>query len=944
MIYFRVCSRVAVCAAFFVLAFTLALEGPPSEIPIGETRSGAFEALDFWSQSRAYPYADIPPDRFYRAYEYARTHVQAIQTESAAAATWEFIGPINFSGRMISIAINPLNSNTIYAGAASGGLWRSFTGGISGDWQRVTTGLPVLGIGALAIDPVDTSIIYAGTGEVYRYGGALGGLVIRPSRGSYGLGILKTTNGGSTWTQSLNWTYNQERGVQAIRINPLNRNTLLAATTEGVYRSTNAGGTWTQTLAVVMARDITFNRNDTTEVLATCGNFASIGHGVYRSADGGQTFAQIGSFPTFSGMAVLGVYAANPERVYVHLAESTTVIGTTWRSTNFGQAWTLINTSTTGDVQGWYARFLAVHPTDSSKIVRGAQGLWRSTNSGTSFSQIIQGWADYHGFAHHPTNPEILYIVDDGGVWKSTNFGTSYTYVGSGLQTSQFYNGFSTSSTDSNHALGQVQDHFGYKYTGSTTWPGGGVDEVGWTAINQSNDFIQYAGSRSGGSVYKSTNRGVSFTSSGSGIIGGTSAWNAPFVLSTSNPSFLYFGRSRVFKSTNAAVSWTVTNSGLDLDGNPSLSMAMSHTNTDSVYVATAPLVTRSHVYRTANAGTSWTDITGILPDRYPLDIAVDPGNSRVVYIGYGGFGSHVFRSTDAGSSWTDISGNLPDVPATALLVDPENSDNVYVGTDLGVYLSTDGGTNWFSFNEGFPEAVLISDLSLSTGPRILRAVTHSNGVYQRDAFETITGQPPVVSDIPNQTVALGGRFAPIRADIYVSDPDHTDPEITWTWSGNSSLTVTWIAASRRIRVRAPNNWTGNETIIFTATDPDGLSDSDPATFTVTASAEKNSTSLDGSESSFPLRTELLGNFPNPFNPSTTINYGLSEDSWVTLAVYNSLGQEVTTLVNDFERAGYKSVVWNGRNDSGAAVASGIYIYRITAGPFTGTRRMVVLK
>jgi hypothetical protein len=320
------------------------------------------------------------------------------------------------------------------------------------------------------------------------------------------------------------------------------------------------------------------------------------------------------------------------------------------------------------------------------------------------------------------------------------------------------------------------------------------------------------------------------------------------------------------------------------------------------------------------------------------------------VYIAFGGFGSsHVFKSTDAGTSWNDVSGILPDVPATAVFVDPTNSSHVYVGTDIGVYLSTNGGTDWFTFNEGLPEAVLISDLNISSGHHLLRAVTHGNGVYERSISNILIDQPPVVSDIPDQTIAPGGKFSPIRADNYVIDPDNADSSITWSWSGNSNLTVIWIPNGRRIRVRGPRNWTGSETITFTATDPDGLSDSDPATFTVTSKDNSPLSLLPGQELSVETKTlpnavELHTAYPNPFNPSTTIRYDLPEDSWVSLKLYNSIGEEVRTLVNEFQSAGFRSVTWNGKNESGNDVSSGMYIYTLRVGQIVKMEKVLLVR
>lgn len=703
--------------------------------------SGALQALEFWTAARAYPELDIPSDAYYRTYVASRSNIHALGRQSGGTDPWESIGPINFSGRMIGLALNPLNPGTVYAGSASGGMWRSYTGGLAGDWQRISTGFPVLGVNAIAIDPSDTNIVYIGTGEVYRYHGSVGGTVIRPTRGSYGMGILKTTDNGATWTKSLDWSYNQQRGVQALRLNPLNPRTIFAATSEGIYKSTNAGLTWDSVLFVLMARDIAINPLDTNLVLVTAGNFRSAGNGVYRSTDGGSTFSQSTDIPAFNGMARLGMFAGNPNIVYVHLADSTIFVGSMYTTTNFGENWSFVSNIASSDVQGWYSRFLAVHPTNPNIIVLGAQGLRKSTNGGISFATVSQGWADFHEFAQHPSQPNTLYIADDGGVWQSMNFGDTYTFVGSGLITSQFYNGFSNSASDSLRALGQVQDHFGWMYTGSLNWPQGGVDEVGWTAINPQNDFIMYAGNRNGGGIYKSTNRGISFFSSSSGITSGIRCWHTPFILSPSNPNILYFGRSIVYKTTNAGANWAATNSGIAIDLNPPLSMAVSSTSSDTVIVGTAPLNARSRLFRTTNGGTTWVDITGILPDRFPMDLAIDPLNSRIFYVALGGFGtSHLFKSMDVGVSWTDITGVLPDVPATAIAVDPWNSNNVYTGTDVGVYVSTDGGTTWNDFNDGLPEALIVADLTVSPSNRYLRLASHSNGVFERPLLETPVG------------------------------------------------------------------------------------------------------------------------------------------------------------------------------------------------------------
>ncbi len=765
-----------------------------------QERSGALEALDFWSRSRAYPANDISPDKYFKAVQYTKTQMKKFSRGIASLNQWEFIGPGNLSGRMISVALNPQDPNTIYAGSASGGLWRSRTGGIAGDWQRMDIGYPVLGVGAIAIAPNDSNIMYLGSGEVYRYGGALGGLVVRTTRGSYGYGIFKSTDAGATWTPSLDWTNDQQRGVQAMKINPLNSNTIWAATTEGIYKSTNAGATWNDMFTLSMGTDIIIHSVDTNRVMFSAGNFGVIPV-IFRTSDGGANWEQINPI-TYSGKTLLAPYPSQPDYVYASIADSTTGVGSLWQTTDFGTNWTQLSTASPTGVQGWYSHFVAVHPTDSSQIIWAGQNqnILKSTNGGISFVGS-SSYPDHHAYAIDPTNPNILYDANDNGVYRSTDFGTSFTYVSNNLNTGQLYAGFSNSATDSSLALVQSQDHIpGYMYQGTLTWNhSSAADEAGWTAINQSNDNIMYAITRNGGSVRKSTNRGVSWFSSGG--LSGFGAWNSPLVIASSNPAILYAGKDRIFRSTASGGSWVAMNGGAFIDGgNPALSLAVSATNPDTIIVGMAPYIGRAHVFRSTNGGTSFTDITGPLPDRYPTDVAIDQNNSQVMYAVFSGFGAgHIFKSTDAGGSWADITGTLPDVPTQAILIDPLNANYLYVGNDIGVFASTDGGTTWASFSEGLPDAILVSDLSYSPSNRMLRASTHGNGAFQirlPNILPTLTLQSPNGGEIFNAG---------------------TNQSITWTGDLVSNVTIEystnnggiWSTITASIAANLPNyNWT----------------------------------------------------------------------------------------------------------------------------------------
>ncbi len=765
--------RSLVLVSALIVTLAAALLVPPRPMPVpgtDEERTGAREALDFWTRSRAYPDADIPPAAYYQAYARAKMAVKEIPRTASASSIWEPIGPLNLQGRSISIALNPLNPHTVYVGSASGGLWRSRSEGSNGDWERIGLGYPALGIGAIAISPADSATIYIGTGEVYQYRTAIGGIVVRTTRGSYGVGILKTTDGGATWTKSLDWTMNQQRGVEKLAINPFNPKTIIAATTEGILRSVDAGAHWMNTLPVVMGEDIVINTLDTNRIMVSMGDFKSPGAGLYVSTDAGTSWLPVGGLPAYTGKAMLSAYGSNPNIVYASIADSVSGLGSLQKTTDFGATWSVVASSGPFGVQGWYSHFVAAHPVDPLQIFFAGVPATKSSNGGVTFVSSSGSYSDHHAYAIDPTDPDILYVVNDDGIYRSANFGDSFTNVGFGMQTGQLYNGFSNSSQDSLFAVGQSQDHIpGYLYSGSTTWSRSAIDEVGWTAIDPTNDNIVYADSRNGSSIFRSTDRGLSFPAGSS--FGGSGAWNSPFVLSPSAPNILYFADQVVYKSTSSGISFLATNGGFPLDGNPAISMAISATSPDTVYVGAAPLVTRAHVFGTTDGGTTWADITGTLPDRYPMDLAVDPSHSAIVYAAMGGFGTgHFFKSTNAGAAWSDISGTLPDVPGTAVAVDPANSNIIYAGNDIGVYVSTDGGATWAGFSEGLPDAVIAADLTISPSNRALRIATHGNGVYER----SLLGQAPantfdyrtlaLNAPLPGGQVLIGTPVAPIIA------------------------------------------------------------------------------------------------------------------------------------------------------------------------------------
>jgi photosystem II stability/assembly factor-like uncharacterized protein len=824
-----------------------------------ERISGAYKALNFFSEQRAYPNNSIPDISHYAAYEKVLEKRNAPKELIFNTHPWETIGPHNTGGRTLAIAFNPQNPNTIYAGSASGGLWRSKTAGVGVvAWEYVHTGFPLLGVCSIDFAPGDSNIIYLGTGEVYNYQQAGTGAAYRSTRGSYGIGILKSVDGGQTWIKSLDWSYHQRRGVQVVRVNPLNPQTVWAGTTEGTYRSTDGGQSWQPVHNVIMVWDLVINPADTNIVLVTCGNFSSTGYGMYRTTNSGTNWNKItqGVPTVYAGKGHLAISRSHPDVMYASFGDGFSSGSISWlcKSSDKGATWTILSTVDYAKWQGWFSHDVGVSPVDTNLVIAIGIGVWKSTNGGITLvnkaaGSLVYGrepiggpvgtpdyvHADNHDIVFHPTDPNIFYLGTDGGVFRSMDAGETFESRNGSYQTAQFYNGFSSSPLDSHLSLGGLQDNSTIIYDGQLAWIRVIGGDGAWTGVNSLNDNILY-GSSQVLNLSKSTNRGQNWFSASVPFSSPTS-FIAPYVVAYDNPQILYAGREKVYKSSNGGSSWVATNNGQALDGNPSIAMAISPQNNNVVYLATAPFSSPRGVFRTIDGGSSWVNITGNLPDRYPADLYVNPINEATAYITFSGYGSpHVYATTDYGSSWQDISSSLPDVPTSAVIVDPLFPDHIYIGNDIGIFVSVDAGNSWTEYNDGLPEAVMVFDLSISPTNRKLRVATHGNGAYQRD----------LIGETVNIT-----RHEPILEHY-----------------------------------------------------------------------------------------QLFQNYPNPFNPNTTIPYSIAKRAEVTLIIYNSLGQKMRTLVNAIQPAGEHETFWDGTNDQGVKVSSGVYFYRLNVAGLTKIKMM----
>lgn len=741
----------------FAALFINACQSSQNHNEHSPSESGA--SLRLWAMARTFP-----DGRFYTgnyADALSQMNLEARLAAKDRGGTWDAIGPKNIGGRTLCLAIHPLDTNIMYAGSASGGLWKSTTAGIGPQaWQRVETGYPILGISAIAIDPKNPALLYIGTGEVYNLENSMPNVAFRTTRGTYGIGILKSTDGGLTWTKSLDWSYGELRGVQDIKINPLRTSTLYAATTEGLLRSYDAGASWQTVFNHKMAVDIEINSADTNMIFTTFGSLDDQDiSGVYRSVNGGNSFQLLnnGIASAYSGKALLGLCPGQPGTIYASVGNAFNQAGL-YKSTNSGASWIKVSNEDVCTYQGWYSHDIAVHPTNANRFIWVGVDAWKSDNGGmlvqkTSywdhwyFGQVPaggpEGPADYvHADIHRvywlEQHPNKVYCVSDGGIFVSYDSGETWAGRNGGYQTQQFYANLGNSATNPSLCIGGMQDNATAIYTGAGDWTRviGGDGEC--AAISPVDDQVMF-GSAQYLFLVKSTDGGASFYPIVSDEMNNENAlFNGPFELAPSTPQTMYAGAQSLYRSDDQGESWVNVSGGFIAQGDAILTIAVDPANADLVYCSTAPSVTnQARVFKIDVAGGQTTQMTG-LPNRLCMDIVFDPFQPNTAYVVFAGFNTgHVWKTVDGGISWANIDNGLPDIPTNTLLADPMHPNHIYIGNDLGVWLSRNGGSSWELFSAGAPNAMLVMHLS-ATPDRKLRVATHGLGVWQTPLAEAV--------------------------------------------------------------------------------------------------------------------------------------------------------------------------------------------------------------
>ncbi len=611
---------------------------------------------------------------------------------------------VNVSGRVAAIAVDPHNAAHVLCGAANGGVWESFDRGAS--WAPRTDYATTTAVGAIAYDPSSPTTVYCGTGEGNWWSWL-------------GAGILRSTDGGSTWSTLCTNPF-VGQGFYELRVDPANRLHLLAGTTSGLYVSTDGGVNWTlrraaRTWSISMAGS---------EILAACSD------GLWRSTNGGTSWSAVtlpGSTGSFDRLAV-SIAPSNANVAYAWASQGGAP--KLWRRAggSFSAATVPSGVSTS---QAWYDWYCAASPDRDNQVYLGAIDAYRGDLAGTTWTwtdistkagsgQSIH--PDQHAIAFEPGNPNMIYAGCDGGLFRSPDRGITWQHCNNGLAITEFEY-IAQNVGSSRWVMGGTQDNGTDRWSGSANFDHVADGDGGYCCVNHDNPLTAFH-------TYYGMSPEVSTTGGNFGSwsyippplpTGEGSPFYPPMRCSDTNGNTLAIAGQALYITMNNGSSWTriafpSANSG----------SAICVPNANDVYVGTG----NGKIYHTHWNGSSWSALSALTSPRAAnvSDLLVSGTRIWATYSTAGG--GKVYRSDDSGSHWTDCSAGLPNLSVNAIEIDSRNGNRVWVAMDRGVFQSLDAGAHWADFSNGLPNCY-VGDLAFHPHAWVLRAGTRNRGLWE---------------------------------------------------------------------------------------------------------------------------------------------------------------------------------------------------------------------
>lgn len=707
---------------------------------------------------------------------------------AASSGNWTAIAPSQVPdgydagmGRINFIKFDPSNANTMYVSSPDGGLWKSTNGGAA--WTTNTDFLPVIGCSDLAIDPTNTQNMYLATGD--------------QGDDRRSIGILKSTNGGSTWNPtSLVWTATDNYRTTRLLMDPTDPQIMMVATDGGIFRTTDGWTTHNQ-VETAFLTDMEFKPGDPNTVYAA-------GFEFFKSTDKGLTWTQISSgLPSGNDVLryALDVTAANAAYVYAIVGDNDGGLLGVYRSTDSGTSFSLradspnlLHTnaapgpSDTGGQAG-HDLAIAVSPSNADLVTIGGINQWQSTDGGTNWTRITY-WlgfdpaypnsndepepyihADIQHIEYLPGSSTTFFTSCDGGISKTTDNGVTWTEITNNLVVGQQTN-IALSATNADLMITGLQD-IGTLKNDNGNWSviGGGDGEDGF--IDRTND-MNMVYSTVNAAFFLSTDGGTTYSDI-TGLPSGE--WFSPIHQDPVSATTVYAGGfPELYKSTDVLSSPTYswTQLGTPAGSGNILRFEIAPSNNSVIYA-----IKENAVSKSTNGGSTFTDVTGNLPVGTAMLANLtlsdtDPDKVWVVFSGYDS-GTKVFSTTDGGSSWTNISTGLPNLPMNTIVYSNGSaSDGVYIGADIGVYYMDNSLSAWTPFSTDMPNNA-VRDLEIFYPTGKIRAATYGRGTWESDLYTPTTSilnaaeksikvYPNPVAD--QLTIEMEGNGQPVTYEI----------------------------------------------------------------------------------------------------------------------------------------------------------------------------------
>lgn len=701
-----------------------------------------------------------------------------IQAAFAQVGPWTNTGPLNFPtnvsgqihgiGRVSQMKFHPSDPNKIYAVSASGGLYISTNNGVTWNHTTGTEQLPTTNCSSVCIDYTDDNILYLCLGDADYY--------------STDYGIWKSTDGGNTWASS-NSGIGTRMAVE-ILMDPTDHLTLVAATSNGIYKTTNGGASWTaSSLSTGAYRDMKMKPGSTNTLYAVTGTQ------FYYSTDFGSTWTQTTNGVTppsgNAGMRI-AVSANDPSRVYL---VTTGGNGQIMRSNDGGLSFTTPYSSTTQCIvcydqnttsgsQGNYNIDINANPNNANEVIVIAHCVWRSTDAGATWSKRTSWWNEVHTDMHqvewNPYNNSQLFQANDGGIWLSTDpVATVWSQRSDGLSATEIYRAAQSPLIKQMVSIG-TQDNGELYFDGAWKTNRGGdwFSRCWFDYLPNARVYYMDQGDR----------RALQ-------PLGGDNSFNMPIATSNNNfmeftpnlTSLAFIGQTTIWRSTNinnASPTWT------QISTNAETVRGLSSCRADSgiLYVLTGS----NHLLRTDNAlAATPTFVTLNTPASTAAtgSVVTNKNDSNIVYVTCG---ATVWRSADKGANWTNITSNLPAINIRKIYHDDfSTNERLFVSMGAYVYYKDNTTTSWTNA-AGLPTVANFTDFMMfndGTVNSILRLSTFGRGVWEASINVNL---PPAIDFVADKTMVCPGdtvRFTKTTAGNVTS--------FLWTFPGGTPATST---------------------------------------------------------------------------------------------------------------------------------------------------------